>query len=381
MVVSRRALLAALTLLAVPRAGVAQAPPATWRLSAAPSVTIGREGDRRTEFLRIGMVLRLAGGEIAVANGASNEIRIFDRAGRYLRALGRTGAGPGEFRSLSLLGRSGDTLFIADAVNARITLLLAGGTLARTIPITARDSAARFSVVGRLRSGRWAVVTLSTPNIYGPERTYRDTARVGVIAPDASGPVTWMGEFPGMTFFVHNPSNASHGDVVGPAPLGPTSVSAVVGDEVLIGDTGGNTLGVYSTAGAVLRLIQLPLESRPLEDQEILRLRNQALDRNPSERARPYLTALYSRAAMGRTLPVFKSVVPTADGSLWVQPFPAGSEAVTWLVLDAAGGPRASVRVPEGFEIREVGPDYVAGVHTDGDGVETVRVYRLAPPA
>jgi hypothetical protein len=371
-------LLASLVGLLAHRQVAAQGPPARWQLSARPSVTIGRRGDRHTDFLRIGKVLRLPGGEIAVPNGASNEIRIFDRAGRYLRALGRGGAGPGEFKSLSLLGRSGDTLFIWDGTSSRITQFLAGGTLVKTIPVTARDSIGRFFVVGRFRDGRWAVRTTSSPSLYGPERTYRDTSRVGVIGSVASGPVTWLGEFPGTTFFVYNPGGGPQGDVAAAVPLGPMALSALSGDEVLIGDTGGNVIGAYLSAATVLRLIELPLEALPLADDRIARLLQQALKKNPSQRARSYLTALYSRTVLGGTLPVFSDMVPAPDGWLWVQQGAADSEESSpWLILDSSGAPKASLLTPPGFRITEVGPSYVLGVHTDADGVETVRLYQL----
>jgi len=267
---------------------------------------------------------------------------------------------------------------VADLVTARITLFLATGGLVRTFPITARDPRGSFFVVGRLRDGRWAVKTASTPTIYGPQRTYRDTARVGVIAPDASGTVTWLGEFPGTTFFVHNPDGGPHGDVVGIVPLAPLSTSVVSGDEILVGDPGGNVIGAYSSAGTVLRLITLPLDAKPLTDERIARLRRRALEQNPSERSRPYLTALHSRSVMGQSLPAFSEVLPAPDGSLWVQEGAVDSEEpATWLVLDPAGKPKASLQSPAGFRITEVGPSYVVGVHTDADGVETVRLYQL----
>lgn len=375
----RRPIAAVLLAVSLPGLAAAQDPLPAWRLSVRPTLAIGGEGNPRTEFLRVGTVLRLANGDIVVPNAGTSQVRIFDRTGRYLRALGRSGSGPGEFANLNLVGRAGDTLLIADYTAARITLFLASGPLVRTIPITARDPQGRFSVLGRLRDGRWAVRSASTPNIYGPQRTYRDTVRVGVIAPDASGTVTWLGEFPGTTFFVHNPTRGPHGDAVGIVPLAPRSLSVVAGDEILVGDPGSNVIGAYSSAGTVLRLITLPLSAKPLTDERIARVRRRALAGNPSERARPYLTALHSRSAMGTTLPVFGDMVPAPDAWLWVQQGSADAdEPSTWLVLDPAGKPKAAVVAPAGFRITEVGPGYVLGVHTDADGVETVRVYQIA---
>ena len=162
------------------------AQPATWRLSASPALTIDETGGPHGEFLRISGLARLASGVIAVANGATAEIRLFAETGRYLRTLGRRGGGPGEFREISWMGVSGDTIFVADRTGARITRYLEDGSLVGTVPITAADSVGGFSVVGRLTDGRWLVQTLLNPRMDGPERLYRDTMTVGLLATDGT---------------------------------------------------------------------------------------------------------------------------------------------------------------------------------------------------
>jgi len=46
---------------------------------------------------------------------------VFAPDGRYLRVLGRQGAGPGEFRMPMVVGVQGDTAWVVDPMNARIT--------------------------------------------------------------------------------------------------------------------------------------------------------------------------------------------------------------------------------------------------------------------
>ncbi|HEU5217115.1 MAG TPA: 6-bladed beta-propeller [Gemmatimonadales bacterium] len=372
--------LAGFLLTVIPGTAVAQAAPTQWHLSAQPTLIIGGEGNPRTRLLRVGRVMRLPGGEIVVPNAGTNEIRIFDKTGRFLRALGRAGAGPGEFKSLLLVDRTGDTLFLADRVNRRITLFAVDGTLLATTPVVARDAFGAFSVVGRLRNGRWLVRTTSSPSLSGPQRTFRDTARIGALDPDASSAVTWLTWIPGTTYFVHNPANGPEGDVAAVVPLSPAAMAVALGNDVVIGDSQDKVIGAYADTGAVLRLITLPLEPHPLTDQKIAQLRTRALHQNPAVRSRPWLTALYSRDVMGRTPVVFGDLVGAADGSLWIQAGPADpTESATWLVLDAAGKPRATLVTPVGFRITEVGARYVLGVHTDADGMETVRLYQLTP--
>ena len=48
-----------------------------------------------------------------------------------------------------------------------------------------------------------------------------------------------------------------------------------------------------------------------------------------------------------------------------------------WYILDPEGRAVATVTMPPRLRIEEIGTDYILGVATDGDGVETVRMYGL----
>jgi hypothetical protein len=96
----------------------ADATPA-WR--AEEVVTIGGDsGD--ASFLSVRSLLFGKGGELHVLDYGSKEIKVFDPAGSFLRRIGRTGAGPGEFRDPYSLAWLGDTLALLDPGNSRIGL-------------------------------------------------------------------------------------------------------------------------------------------------------------------------------------------------------------------------------------------------------------------
>lgn len=69
-----------------------------WRVSPAPALTIGGDGAPSTEFSRIAAAVRLTKGEIVVADGAAQQLRLFDGQGRFCGAsdagvLGRGSSG------------------------------------------------------------------------------------------------------------------------------------------------------------------------------------------------------------------------------------------------------------------------------------------------
>ncbi len=60
-------------------------------------------------------------------------MRIYDAAGNLERVVGRQGQGPGEFQLLSHLGLLGDTVWVVDIGNRRITLFNRDGDLIGTV--------------------------------------------------------------------------------------------------------------------------------------------------------------------------------------------------------------------------------------------------------
>jgi hypothetical protein len=66
-------------------------------------------------------------------------------------------------------------------------------------------------------------------------------------------------------------------------------------------------------------------------------------------------------------------------GLLWAEQYAPWEDTSprTWDVFDTAGKLIGDVRMPTRFRAHHIGTDFIAGVATDDDGVESVRVYRL----
>lgn len=368
-----------LTILGLAIAAHLQGGLATWRLSPTPTLTIEDDGTPATEFAGVVAVARLSNGRVAVVNRGTTDIRIFDAQARHIATFGRTGGGPGEFRRLEWVGRSGDTAWFHDSGLQRLTTvnLTDEPVLAGVVRVTATGGQA-YSVTGRLPDGRWVVSTRVSPTFDGPSGTHRLPGSIGIIPPDADGEVTWLGEFRSAAIFVHNPTGNLANAAVGPIAFPPWLRSATGDGLIWIGDSGGDSLIAVRARDRTRFTIRLPIASRAPSRELVTAAREQELASNRSPQGRGFVEAKFSERYLPERLPYFEALLPGPQGELWVQEY-AGDRALPthYLVFDSTGRPRARVAVTGGDRIREVGRDYVLIVREDADGVESVRLHRL----
>ena len=92
-----------------------------------PDLRISNNGT--TAFESISDVVPLQSGAIAVLDAAAQDIGIFSAEGRFIRTIGRSGSGPGEFSPgvRRVLPVAGDRLVVPDPGLARVQLFSADG--------------------------------------------------------------------------------------------------------------------------------------------------------------------------------------------------------------------------------------------------------------
>ena len=96
---------------------------AGWRVGGEPILTIGEESaDLNYMFQGVSHALRMDDGTIVVADRLASEIRLFDPAGVFIRALGGSGEGPGEFGLLYEVWARGDTIWASDNLLRRVSV-------------------------------------------------------------------------------------------------------------------------------------------------------------------------------------------------------------------------------------------------------------------
>jgi hypothetical protein len=90
-----------------------------WRL--VEDLRIGSDANPMTTWAAIRGMIEGADGRILVLESRPQEIRVFDRNGRFLSLAARRGQGPGELMMATGMVRAGETIWVNDPGNARLS--------------------------------------------------------------------------------------------------------------------------------------------------------------------------------------------------------------------------------------------------------------------
>ncbi|MGH7560067.1 MAG: 6-bladed beta-propeller [Gemmatimonadales bacterium] len=367
-----------------------------WSVSEPASIDLGGGGGHPAyDFDAVTTVLRLTDGRLVVANGSSNEIRIFDAQGAHLKTVGRTGGGPGEFQSLmGLWNGPGDSLLAADIVARRVSVYDPQGVFVRgfglggeagvTIPtdgvvklVIPQGWLADGSIIGMAQGFR-----INDPR----QGLYRDSLSIVRYASDGPARDT-VGKFPGIemeqTPLQIRGQTLSTPDAV---PLGKSTAFAIRGDRVYIAKNDAWEIELRGPRGALIRLIRREVPAAPITDQDQERHRQERVEQMEGlpqfkgipEPIKEQMRARVRDARYPPTFPFIANLLVDDSGHLWVQEVEKpGEERTRFVILDSTGVVAAVAVMPARFRPTAIGADAIAGIWRDDDDVEHVRVYRL----
>ncbi|MBW3553970.1 MAG: hypothetical protein KY466_10690 [Gemmatimonadetes bacterium] len=348
---------------------------AAWEVDDAPVLRLGgAQGTGPEQFHRLAAALRTDHG-VVVADGGSGEIRWFDSTGAHVRTAGGTGEGPGEFLQLSWIGRGPDGSILAwDRRLRRLSRFSDGEFLGDSRPPLPDDRP--FPVThGVLPDG---TVIASPGPVYIPEAepgAQRPPMPVWLFSVDEAALDT-VGVFPGRAVDLRPARN--RGWIRTEVPYGPTTLVAVAGDEVVIGDNATWELRYFAPNGALVRVVRSPMEPRLVTEADLRRELDRRLEGLPPvEEIRAGIRASFEQTRPAERMPAFDEILGDREGLVWVR---AGSERdpkPAWRVVDADGAVAGTVTTPPGLRITDVGPDYVLGIWRDQLEVEYVQMHRL----
>jgi hypothetical protein len=357
-----------------------------WHVSAEPELEIGMvDGPLPYQLDRVQSAVRLPDGSIAIADGGSRQVRIFDTKGRHLRSFGGSGAGPGEFQQLSLARPiRGDSLAAWDAVGKRVTVFDREGEGTRTwspegLPGLFMPALGWFADGSVVLSQGQTSQDMRELEL-GEQRDQRIYLRI-----DPHGAIDTLAALPGREYVLHR-ERPPFG--VGRILFG-REAHATIGNNVLVaGESGTFSFTYFRADGAVLQVVRVAREPLPISVGELAaaREREMAVQRRDAARmaevmGRPVpdrLPAIPYR----ETHPFFDAIELDSAGYLWVRE-PAEREVTEgdsprrWEVFNPAGGWLGAVETPAGLRVTAIGEAYLLGIVRDELDVDHVRLYRL----
>lgn len=325
------------------------------------------------EFGRVTSVALGPDGLIYVADAINREIRVFDRSGSFVRALGREGEGPGEFGELQAIAWAGSTLLSMDPAVGRIGEWSVAGQWLGQRPYPGRRSGAptliRFYLSESGTPYSWSLRARPT----GSQRLY---VRQGADGPGDATAQT-MADLGGPAAFVVC-EEAGVGITTFPIPFMPfLRQTPADGGHLVLTDGANYRVAWVNSGGDTIRVLERQVEPdlvdaaqweeevRPFLDfqnaRSDARCRPQRMDR---PKAKPAILQLYHDPA----------------GNLWVETWRTGAR---WFdVYDSELQPLRSVLAPAPGRVTPYLSDLEAlVVVTDSLDVQYVQLLSFQPPA
>lgn len=347
-----------------------------WRVAGQPILEIGVvDGDPRYQFDRIRAAARAPGGHILVADGGSQEIRVYDAAGRHITSFGGVGEGPGEFRSLVSMVLWRDTVFAYDARLARLSTFDLSGRLLGTISLESTGDAVhplRLYGLGGIFGGDLAMTVRafpadrrSQPVVYWDTLPTLRYSREGTL-------LDTIGEFVGLD--THSTPRRA-----GSVTFGRYSSWYVGEDRLYMTDGGGYEVRVYEPGRGLVRVLRALAAPRPVTDSLLEAHYGPILEAARTPEQRRAFEERRDRWPHAETLPWISALRVDETGHIWVREYQTRFDRSSerWGVFDPDGRWLGRVEMPAGLAPSQIGRDYVLGVARGPMGVELVRVYVL----
>jgi hypothetical protein len=262
--------------------------------TAAQVFAIGKaEGADHEMFGEVSSVAFDAQDNLYVLDRQSKRVMVYDRAGRFVRQIGKSGQGPGELISPMQAMMGGDgTLVVSDAGRFGFSLFRPDGTFIRNVIFEGMIPVG-FGLTWHPRGG----VVGNFMQLPGQQAGQVTTQERLLFAPLAGGQPTQVFDVPSRTQIAQTTSNPSAGRTEfrmmrRPAPTftAPTLIAALPAGHVALSFTSGYTVRIVDLNGQTLRYIQRPLRPRLTTERDREKARETQRDRMASGRGRITIT-------------------------------------------------------------------------------------------
>ena len=340
-----------------------------------PALSIGTaDGDAPHMFFQVRHAARLSDGSVAVVDGSSREVRVFDETGAHLVSMGGRGEGPGEFRGPWLLWvLPGDTLWVGDYLPWRFNVFSVDGVFLRSLTLEDFSLHTLIPPGGVLDGGSSVNVTqatgagddFATPVNYlaiahGPDGAVLDTL--------ATLPGKRLGSLPGFAGFVEPLFEAS-------------SLVAARSSTVAMTTAREPQVRIFDGVFRLRRIIRWPDPDREVTGVHVQAAHEDYIARHGGPGSLGWSAgheaAISDDRPVAEFFPTASDLMIGRDGRLWLKRYTRPRDEPSWMAFQADGNFYCHFR--PGLELTplEFGAAYLLALHRDDLGVERVVMYNL----
>lgn len=333
------------------------------RIETRPALEMGGDGSgpRSPLLARVRTGARTKSG-YAIADAAAHSFFVFDSLGRFERAVGRQGKGPGEFSGITWVGQcAGDSLVTWDSMERRLSVFSADGSFARQVRL---------------------------PHSAGQVACAPNGTLAFLMYPRGGTPPGMMGEAKRVTVPIRLLN--MQGDSVGTIPdipfgdgrlFGALTRIAVTNDAIFVGTSEGPYVDRYILGGAEHRRIDLPLEerrtSRALHERGVdAMLDGMRLQGDQKTKQRQMMLSMPIPAVRA----YYRDVAVSPNGTMWIADSYAidGDTAVTLRAFNQSGTELGKAILPNpSIRLLEAGNDYLLLSYENDEGEPRVGAFRV----
>jgi hypothetical protein len=349
---------------------------ARWTVDAKPMLDVrGLNEAGAVTFGSINWATRLRNGTVVLADAAGPAVHFIDAQGKVTKSTGRSGSGPGDFRTVTWVSQCGaEGIFAWDFPQQRVSIYDETGSFKSSFRFGPGGGGAQFLTACNANGALFAFAGTrrlppeSTPD--PAESTFR-MVMAGIPTLVSSKGDT-IARFPEV---VTGEMVAANGGG-GPRPLGIATHFAVGEDRLWLGMTDSSQIAVFALDGKRIGSIPVTMPPRPVTKVNYESATDLFLSIVPAQ-ARTRFRDMMLSVPPPKQMPAFTGVLADPSGLIWAVLSAPGDPDTQLRAFGRDGRVVANVSVPLNLNVFEVGADYVLGSREDADGEQRLVLFKL----
>lgn len=346
-----------------------------------PLVSIGVvDGPPEYQLFRVSDAKRLSDGAIAVTNGGTRELRIYEPDGTHRATAGGEGQGPSEFRyPIAMVILPGDTIQVQDRMD-RVYFTSDGDFLRRETADRQAFADLAQAAGGVSEGGQWmADGTYFAPIYQREERPpgagppFRPSMTMVRVSADFTSLDT-LGRFGGILQQYVDVGRERPSATVPPFATNTSWALAASDGTIVLADNATSQVERFHPDGT-RSIVRWTAEPEPITGAEVEAWKDRQRSASWAQDRLPELERAWVGMEIPTSKPFYGRAMVGSDGTLWLGPNDNLGPTTTLTVFGRDGRYEGRVRMPGGFVVYDSGPGWMLGMSRDENEVEFIHVY------